>query len=299
MEREEEQLVYTGNQGQESLAETAMVYPSNIVSMPVLPADYWLTANARRFQAYQGPMTNPLLQAATRVTALIKKLRHTFEFEDLSALHAQLLAELNQFEARVRDLNYRPDTVLLARYVLSVTLDDVIEHTEWGSDELWQAYRLLNNFSKQAWNRDHFFNVLDKLWENPGFRIDLLELMYVCLRLGFEGKYRYKTHGEKELQKLAQALFQNIQISRQEKAPIKKTTLYAAKHQEEPQLVKSISIRWLIVFTFSAIITIYAGLTYLLNQTAKPVFSSLQKIHQATTIASDHDESTFGKEILS
>ena len=52
---------------------------------------------------------------------------------------------------------------------------------------------LLVALHREAWGGEKVFQLLAKLAENPGANRDILELMYVCLALGFEGRYREVT----------------------------------------------------------------------------------------------------------
>ena len=75
------------------------------------------------------------------------------------------------------------------------------------------VHSLLVQFHNEGWGGEKVFQLMSKLAENiPGNRA-LLELMYVVLALGFEGRYRVLDNGRMQLdsvrQRLAQMLAQN------------------------------------------------------------------------------------------
>ena len=47
---------------------------------------------------------------------------------------------------------------------------------------------------------------------NPAKYIDLLEVMYICLSLGFEGKYRIQNRGKMHLDTIRDGLYKQIKI---------------------------------------------------------------------------------------
>jgi type VI secretion system protein ImpK len=56
--------------------------------------------------------------------------------------------------------------------------------------------------------------LLNKLITDPAKNIDLLELMYVCLALGFQGRYRVETDGAATLEAVRENLYRTIRNCR-------------------------------------------------------------------------------------
>ncbi len=52
--------------------------------------------------------------------------------------------------------------------------------------------------------------MIERLSKNPIKHLSMLELLYLCLSLGFEGKYRVQTRGMVELESLRDALYRLI-----------------------------------------------------------------------------------------
>ena len=55
-------------------------------------------------------------------------------------------------------------------------------------------------FHNETWGGEKFFVLLSRLTDRPGNNRDLLELLYVCLALGFEGRYRVLQNGKSQLE---------------------------------------------------------------------------------------------------
>jgi type VI secretion system protein ImpK len=62
---------------------------------------------------------------------------------------------------------------------------------------------------------EKFFEILERLRGNPGRYIDLIELVYLCLALGYEGKYRHDPSGQGQLGQLQRDLYRLIREQRQ------------------------------------------------------------------------------------
>src|SRR5436190_1176230 len=65
---------------------------------------------------------------------------------------------------------------------------------------------LLVTFHDETWGGEKFFQLLAKLAQNPQQHAHLLELMYYCLALGFEGRFRIVDNGRTQLETLKQRL---------------------------------------------------------------------------------------------
>jgi type VI secretion system protein ImpK len=169
---------------------------------------------------------NPLLGAANRLLALIPKLRATTEHADPAGLVHQLLEQVREFEAAARANSVPPHQISAARYVLCSFIDETIAGTPWGHGEGWAAHSLLHEFHEERYGGDKAFKLLDRLRQDPGANHHLLELFYVCLVLGFEGRYHGQRGGREQLDALADEL------------------LVQVRPQRDPQAARVLSSRW-------------------------------------------------------
>ena len=158
----------------------------------------------------QASDTNVLLSAAAPILALATELRNSRSHSDPAGLFQQVSQEIHHFEADARRSNATPEMVLASRYVLCTLLDEIVLATPWGNQSAWSSQTLLNAFHNEGWGGEKFFLILDRLLQEPRKNIDLLELMYVCLALGFEGKMRIRDGGRAELDRVQTNLFNVI-----------------------------------------------------------------------------------------
>jgi len=157
---------------------------------------------------------NPLTGAATTLLALIAQLRDSASHADPESLFQHVSQEVQRFEAAARSKGEPADVILGARYVLCTAVDETILNTPWGGQSVWATQTLLGTFHNETWGGEKFFQLLDRLIQEPARNLHLLELMYLCLALGFEGKFRVQDRGRAALDSLKDNLYQTIRLHR-------------------------------------------------------------------------------------
>ena len=138
---------------------------------------------------------NPLLQAAVPLLVLAGRLRGQIGNADIESLHRQAITEISTFEQRSRQAEVPAEDVLAARYALCTVIDEAVLNTPWGAQSDWSTRSLLVTFHREAAGGEKFFQILDRVSGEPQRYLALLELLYVCLAIGFEGKYRLDDRG--------------------------------------------------------------------------------------------------------
>lgn len=157
---------------------------------------------------------NPLTAAATTLLALIAQLRDSASHPDPESLFQNVSQEVQQFEAAARTRGEPADVILGARYVLCTAIDETVLNTPWGSQSIWATQTLLGTFHNETWGGEKFFQLLDRLIQEPARNLHLLELMYLCISLGFEGKFRVQDRGRAMLDSVQDNLYQTIRLHR-------------------------------------------------------------------------------------
>lgn len=120
-------------------------------------------------------------------------------------LRRYLHCEIEKFETCAQQASIPDETVICARYCLCTALDEAVALTPWGSDA-WPAHSLLVTFHNETMGGEKFFQLLARLSLNPVQNRELLELQYLCLALGFQGRYRLVEGGATQLEHIRQRL---------------------------------------------------------------------------------------------
>jgi type VI secretion system protein ImpK len=159
---------------------------------------------------------NPIVNAASVLIAVFYKTRQTVSHPNVGGLHQQLVAAIRSFDVMAKEKNISPEVALAARYVICAALDEVVLNTPWGAESAWPQRTLLSIFHSETHGGEKFFLLLDKMKERPAQNLDMLELMYIFLSLGFEGKYHLVARGRDMIDRIRDELFQIIRTHRGE-----------------------------------------------------------------------------------
>lgn len=154
---------------------------------------------------------NPMVAGALSMLSLASRLRQSAVYPAVDELRQRLSAEVSGFENRLLQSGISADHTRMASYGLCSFLDEIILNTPWGAQSNWGHQSLLISFHKEAWGGEKFFDMLNVLVKQPAQNLALIELAYLFLSLGFEGKFRVLTNGLSELEKYRLELYQLIQ----------------------------------------------------------------------------------------
>jgi type VI secretion system protein ImpK len=163
--------------------------------------------------------TNPLTAFAAPLLQLLARLRNTSSQPDSGELRENATRELRHFEKAARDGGIPLEQLRPAHYALCASLDDVVLNTPWGSSGVWDQRSLVSTFHQETRSGERFFELLNQMKNTPGSFLPVLELMYLCLSLGFMGRYRLSPRGPGELEKLREDLYAVIMRQRQAAEP--------------------------------------------------------------------------------
>ncbi|PKG38792.1 type IV secretion protein DotU [Psychromonas sp. Urea-02u-13] len=159
---------------------------------------------------------NPLVNAASTLLAVFSKTRDALNHPNVGGLHQQLDREIKNFEIKAKSEGIKENNVVVARYLLCTILDEAVLNTPWGAESAWNQRTLLSIFHNETAGGEKFFAILDRLRSSPSENIEVLELAYICLSLGYEGKYRVVSRGREHLEQLRDDIFHIIRSYRGE-----------------------------------------------------------------------------------
>ncbi|MDB6087533.1 MAG: rane protein [Gammaproteobacteria bacterium] len=192
----------------------APVPPSGLAARQSMPPAGQAGAGASLEEFISAGGLNPLVQAAVPLLVLAGRLRGQIANADVESLRRQCVQEVRAFEDRARNAGIAAEDVLAARYALCTVIDEAVLNTPWGAQSGWAGQSLLVTFHREAAGGEKFFQILDRLLGEPQRYVALIELLYVCLALGFEGRYRLDPRGAAGLAEVRQNLYRRIETLR-------------------------------------------------------------------------------------
>lgn len=220
---------------------------------------------------------NPLTACALSLLSLVAQLRNTASHPDIAGLRHSVINEVKRFEAKALGRGVPPDQVQAARYCLCTLLDETVLNTPWGCNSLWSTQSLLITFHKEAWGGEKFFQILKNIMQQPGTHLHLLELLYFCLCLGFEGKYRIQEQGMTRLEEVRENLYQIIQ--RQRGDIEKELSIQWQGIKDKRNILTRLVPLWVIGAVVGMVLMLaYLGYLYLINAASNPLLAKLYVI---------------------
>lgn len=227
---------------------------------------------------------NPLTNAASTLIAVFQKTRQSLSHPDVGGLHQRLVNEVKSFENSAKEAGVKPEIVLSARYAACAALDEAVLNTPWGSESAWPQRTLLSVFHNETAGGEKFFLILDRMKQQPGENLYILELMYIFLSLGFEGKYRVIHRGRDMIEQLRDELFTIIRRQRGEYER-SLSPKWQGLGKARNSLTQYIPM-WVVASIVGAVLVLsYSGFRVWLYDSSSPVVEQLDKIADMRTIA--------------
>jgi len=227
---------------------------------------------------------NPLVNAASTLIAVFEKTRVSVSHPDVGGLHQRLVNEVKTFESSAKATGIKPEIVLSARYAVCAALDEAVLNTPWGSESAWPQRTLLSVFHNETSGGEKFFLILERMKEQPAENLYILELMYIFLSLGFEGKYRVIHRGRDMIEQMRDDLFTLIRRQRGEYERSLSPS-WQGLGQMRNSLANYIPM-WVVASIVGAVLFLsYSGFRVWLYESSTPVVEQLDEITDMRTVA--------------
>jgi type VI secretion system protein ImpK len=217
---------------------------------------------------------NLLVAAAWELLSELARLKASSGRESLNTLNDRLSAGIKQFETRALHNGAENAQVMSARYVLCSVVDEAVVTTAWGSRSDWSKMSLLSRFHNETFGGEKFFQLLERLSRDPVKHLAMLELMYLCLSLGFEGKYRVMERGVLQLEALRDALYRQVRQVRGEPPPV--LALPPGTDLVRRARPRIVSAAGLGIFCLACLLLTYSGFAWVLGQERTKVLQPFQ-----------------------
>ena len=151
---------------------------------------------------------SPLVAAAAPVLAAALRIANDRgQPSDPEKLRIAMVKAIRTFETDALATGLDTRTLRAARYALCATIDDLVLSTPWGMQSSWVQHSLVSVFHGEVIGGDRFFEIMTKMQEDMGHNAPVVELMYLCTSLGFEGRYRVMERGTAALAELRDGVY--------------------------------------------------------------------------------------------
>lgn len=240
-------------------------------------------------QVPQLPSVNILLECSASVFALTAKLRRNTATASLGSYREEIITSFDVLERIAFERQIGTGVVQDAKYALSAFVDEAVLASDNPERMEWMSSPLQLKFFGEHLAGENFFKKLNSLRQGGEKNLELLELYYTCLQLGFEGMYRMR--GLEALMALQVDLRSQIDgyrgIVDPKLAPDgePKSSMIARVSRNVPFWVIGVATVGLVFFG-------YTGYSVVLS---REVDTTLQQLERQIVMLSDNPQRTGGK----
>ncbi len=150
------------------------------------------------------PKAPTLAELASDVFLLVLGFRERSDSIEFNTLYQGAMALFEEFDQKARSLKVDPEDIAASKYALVAFVDEAVLRSQWTGRDQWADNPLQLQLFETYLAGEGFFENLDKLRARGEAAAEIIEIYYICLVLGFEGKYGVE--GSERLQALAKVL---------------------------------------------------------------------------------------------
>jgi type VI secretion system protein ImpK len=219
---------------------------------------------------------NPLVAAAAPLLSAAPRIRSMAQHPNPAGLKDALADGIRKFEAQARAEGLPNEQVIAGRYILCTLLDESAASTPWGGSGVWANQSLLVQFHNETWGGEKIFQLMSKLAENVPANRNLLELLYVVLSFGFEGRYRVANDGKAQLDSIRTRLSQMLKQQRGGAGDRTLSPRWEGVPAKDGRLGEGIAMWVVMSFAALVLLVVYVALRLSINGHSDPVFATLR-----------------------
>jgi len=154
---------------------------------------------------------NALVAAAAPVLAAAVRIANDRATPpDPDRLRRAMTTAIRQFETDALATGLDTRSLRAARYAVCATVDDLVLSTPWGMQSSWTRQSITSVFHNEVIGGERFFDILEQMQADLGHHAPVVELMYLCTSLGFEGRYRVLPRGVAALTDLREGVYRTL-----------------------------------------------------------------------------------------
>lgn len=223
---------------------------------------------------------NPLVAAAADVLSTIAGLKKSDAQLDVIGLHSTLSDDLGGYQARAVALGAESHLLNDASYVLCTFVDEAVLQTEASKASNWSKNTLLNALHHKTSGGETFFEILTSHSVNPVKHLHLLELMYLCIALGFRGKYGVDGQEKTELEDIRDGIYRTIRHLRGD-VPRELSPHWHGLQDKRRNLVRIVPWWLVLLFTLMCLAVMYSGFAWVLSEQRETVLEPYRQLDAA------------------
>ncbi|MFN7929722.1 MAG: type IVB secretion system protein IcmH/DotU [Blastocatellia bacterium] len=139
-------------------------------------------------KASQQSSEKDLVSLATPIFEIVMRIRAK-QLTPSAEMRQTVAAWLKELEARGVQLGYKEPQLQNVKFALAAFVDETVLAGGHAVRNEWERFPLQLEYFQEQFAGVKFFDRLDGLLKNAEAEADVIEVYYLCLLLGFKGKY--------------------------------------------------------------------------------------------------------------
>ena len=217
---------------------------------------------------------NDLVSLATPVLEVIMQLKADL-IKPSNDLRRTIDELLKQMEQRGETLGQNGQQIQSTKFALAAFADETVLTADFLLRDEWEKYPLQLEYFGEHLAGVKFFERLDGLLKNGDIDIDVIEVYYICMLLGYKGKYKIYLEDQLKIviEKVADHLRRHGRLRTDELSPHWKVTDQPEPKTEDPSLPQWMKISGSV--SFGLVVLIFMALKLSLNSELKAAIDQL------------------------
>jgi type VI secretion system protein ImpK len=133
---------------------------------------------------------NELYNLSIPLLSILLTLERLPKPDNLSVFKSLLKQHIVDLSEQGKKLEYPSAVIDKLCCLHCIVIDEFIIHSNWGISAGWENNTLLSELFNLQSGGDLFFTITEKAMRQSAKMTDLLAVIYICLQMGFKGRYR-------------------------------------------------------------------------------------------------------------
>lgn len=205
----------------------------------------------------------------------VLEMQETDALGETEALRRQIYDLLDQCEEAAKEAGISSEDIEEAKFALVAFIDETILSSDWAGTDEWMKTPIQLELYDQFDAGEVFFERLEELREDPAYNAEVLEVYYLCMTLGFKGKYQLQKQEKfrEIIESTADLLADLPETSTEEMAP------HARPQDQTETEIRSKVPTWVIAAIAALLgVLLYGGMHLYISASARGVATTIQSL---------------------
>ena len=228
---------------------------------------------------FDGASTRRLAGVYAPCFTMVVQLRAARELGASDVLRQRVKDLLGEAEREAARAGVAPEDLQMARFALVAFVDETLLLSDWSQRDRWAAQPLQLELYDRYDAGEAFFDRLAHLRQQPTARAEVIEVYYLCLALGFKGKYQL--HEQEKRRILIEETFDELRrvpgLAPGALAP------HGTPRDQAAAEVRSKLPAWaMVVFAAGVALLLYVGMSLYMSQSADRAAQAIERVPRVT-----------------